>query len=149
MAKVLFVPDELEKRLDALSEKLMPPSGPAETLEGELIRAINKILYRFYNDGDYWYEGYGCTTAGPAAAFLMEKCPVEVKSLFDKSDGARNKDYERPLFSVARKIARHVEAKIKSNKLTPNEFDMLTFTSKYADEDTDTGWEDDEDDEDF
>ncbi|CAE7314011.1 unnamed protein product, partial [Symbiodinium microadriaticum] len=74
---------ELEDRLGVLSDKLMPMQGPAETFEGELVRAINKILYRFYNDGDYWHCGYGCETAGPAAAFLVAECPVEVEWTFN------------------------------------------------------------------
>lgn len=51
---------------------LVPDSGKADTVAGEMIRAINKILYRDWNDGDKFYEGYGLETCGPAAAYLMD-----------------------------------------------------------------------------
>lgn len=51
---------------------LVPKQGNASTLAGELLRAIMKILYRDYNDGDVFYQGYGLETCGPAAAFLMD-----------------------------------------------------------------------------
>ena len=51
---------------------LVPDSGKADSVAGEMIRAINKILYRDWNDGDKFYEGYGLETCGPAAAYLMD-----------------------------------------------------------------------------
>lgn len=35
-----------------LYEKLVPPYGPCETLEGELLRFVSKVYYRHNNDGD-------------------------------------------------------------------------------------------------
>ena len=35
-----------------LYAQLVPGQGAAETIEGELLRAISKIIYRHYNDGD-------------------------------------------------------------------------------------------------
>ena len=57
---------------DELFSILVPPSGKASTQAGELLRAIGKIIYRDYNDGDKFYQGYGLETCGPAAAFLMD-----------------------------------------------------------------------------
>ena len=51
---------------------LVPESGKCETLAGEMIRAMMRLLYRDYNDGDLFYESYGLEVAAPAAAFLME-----------------------------------------------------------------------------
>ena len=51
---------------------LVPESGKCETLAGEMIRAMMRLLYRDYNDGDLFYEGYGLETAAPAASFLKE-----------------------------------------------------------------------------
>ena len=41
-----FVGGTLEKRNQKLFDKLVPGSGASETVEGELIRAINRIVYR-------------------------------------------------------------------------------------------------------
>lgn len=63
---------ELEKKKgeNAWFEVLVPHDGPAKSVAGEWIRAIEKIRYRYYNDGDYFYTGYGLETSGPAASYL-------------------------------------------------------------------------------
>lgn len=50
----------------------IPNSGVANTLQGEVVRALAKLRYRYYNDGDYFYTGYGAETAGPAASFIKD-----------------------------------------------------------------------------
>jgi hypothetical protein len=42
----------LQKEYEALYEKLVPAQGAAETIEGEVLRAASKIVYRHFNDGD-------------------------------------------------------------------------------------------------
>lgn len=54
---------------------LVPTSGKADTEAGELIRAVMRILYRDFNDGDLFYQGYGIETCGDAVAFLCDKLP--------------------------------------------------------------------------
>lgn len=51
---------------------LVPRSGEAPTVAGEIVRAVNRIDYRFWNDGDMFYEGYGRETCGSSAAYLYE-----------------------------------------------------------------------------
>ena len=51
-----------EERINKLFEELVPVSGKAESLAGELIRAMSRIAYRFYNDGDQVGMGYGKET---------------------------------------------------------------------------------------
>ena len=59
-------------QFEHLFDVLVPDSGKCESLAGELIRACNKIEYRWFNDGDRWFEDYGIETAGPAAKFIMD-----------------------------------------------------------------------------
>ncbi len=142
MATALFLPKKLEDRLTALFDKLVSSSGPAGTLEGEAVRAINSILYRYYNDGDHLYKGYGIETAGSAAAFLMSSsCPVDVKSEIDKSDGVTGHAYERALFAAVKKIVDHVEARDGDFRESP--VDMFDFEAKYEPEDDSEEEEDD------
>ncbi len=66
--------DELSKaddKLELLFDKLVPSSGKADSVAGEMVRAMMRILYRDYNDGDVFYEGYGLETCGSSAEFLM------------------------------------------------------------------------------
>lgn len=51
---------------------LVPKSGKADTVAGEIYRAIARIDYRFFNDGDVFYKGYGRDTCGSSVAYLME-----------------------------------------------------------------------------
>lgn len=66
---------EADDPLHVAFELLVPSSGKADTVAGELIRAVNRIIYRDLNDGDLFYEGYGIETCGDAVAFLCEKIP--------------------------------------------------------------------------
>ena len=43
---------QLQKEYEELYDKLVPAQGAAETIEGEVLRAASKIVYRHYNDGD-------------------------------------------------------------------------------------------------
>jgi hypothetical protein len=73
------IPTEILAANDKLYEKLVPFEGKANTVEGEMLRAINRIIYRLYNDGDFFDEGYGIETAGPAHAYLLRDCPLSRK----------------------------------------------------------------------
>ena len=42
----------LQKEYEELYDKLVPAMGAADTIEGEVLRAASKIVYRHYNDGD-------------------------------------------------------------------------------------------------
>jgi hypothetical protein len=59
--------------LSALFKKLVPSNGPAETVEGEMVRAMNRIIYRCYNDGDVIGKGYGKETVDPSAKWLASR----------------------------------------------------------------------------
>ena len=43
---------QLSKEYNELYNKLVPSMGAADTIEGEVLRAASKIVYRHYNDGD-------------------------------------------------------------------------------------------------
>ena len=109
------VPDKLEKRHKPLYDKLVPNSGNAGTLEGEMLRAINRIIYRYYNDGDYFYTGYGIETAGYAHAFLTQHpSPLQSKleSLFNRSvDVKGDEEYEKVLNEALELILNFIESK--------------------------------------
>ena len=42
----------LQKEYDELWARLVPARGPAATKAGEALRAMSKLYYRWYNDGD-------------------------------------------------------------------------------------------------
>ena len=70
-----------EDRINKLFEELVPTSGKADSLAGELVRATARIGYRFFNDGDMVNQDYGKETCNPAARFLIAKGNAEISSL--------------------------------------------------------------------
>jgi len=54
----LDVPDSMKEAVKEFEKKNIPTSGPCKTRIGELFRAIQRIQYRAYNDGDLpWIVG--------------------------------------------------------------------------------------------
>ena len=99
-----------EERINKLFEELVPASGKAESLAGELIRAMSRIAYRFYNDGDQVGIGYGRETCNPAARFLMEEGNKRVSSLATAIWGIYDESaYENLLDILAEAVADYVE----------------------------------------
>ena len=138
-----FVGKELEDRNEPLYNKLVPGQGDAETVEGEMLRAINRIVYRFYNDGDKYFEGYGTETAGPAHSFLVNaNHPLKsaMIKLFDEPSG--DNSYERMLKDVLDMILDYIES--RQGKYTKNTLGgMFDYEPEFEEE------EDDEDDYDY
>lgn len=99
-----------DDKLEALFDILVPSSGPAETLAGELVRAMMRIEYRYYNDGDYFYTGYGLETCGSSAAFIADTTDEKIYSLI--IDTAENIDqniqYESSLERIANSVINYV-----------------------------------------
>jgi hypothetical protein len=120
-------------RSDALFEKLVPDEGPSDTVEGEMIRAISRIGYRYFNDGDYFYRGYGCETAGPSHAYLVKYSPIgsELRKIFKGALGKIDEEYEAILDNAVGLIVDYVEG--RNGNYKPNTRDMLACESIYKD----------------
>ena len=70
-------------QLDAWFEEYVPAEGKAETLGGEIVRAICKIGHRWNNDGDRFGVGYGNETCNDAVCFLLKSVPGLVDTTND------------------------------------------------------------------
>jgi len=135
-----FVGKALEDRNQPLYDELVAGSGKSDTMEGEMLRAINRIVYRYYNDGDEYHTGYGTETAGPAHSFLVNT-NTGVRSAMNMifKNGT---NYEETIVDALEHILSHIEA--KQGKYTPNTAgDMFDYEAEFED---DTYEEDDYDD---
>lgn len=65
---------ESAKEINGLFDKYVPVTGKAETLGGEIVRAVCRIGYRWLNDGDQLGIGYGRETVNPAGRMLESVC---------------------------------------------------------------------------
>lgn len=104
---------KLESKINDLTEQYVCPEGQCETLAGEILRAYNRIIYRYYNDGDVAGEGYGRETVNPALRFLFSQLP-SIKQFFeinyyDKSLYFIDYDYETILNKIGFIILDHFE----------------------------------------
>lgn len=84
--------DGAEERLEALHSALVPSRGKADTVAGELVRAMMRILYRDYNDGDVFYEGYGIDTCSGSVAYLI--ATVDTPKIYDGFSTIAESKYE-------------------------------------------------------
>ena len=65
---------------------MVPDTGKAESLAGERIRAISRIGYRYYNDGDQLGIDYGKETCNPAGRFLRANGNEQIAKLTAEFD---------------------------------------------------------------
>ena len=120
-------------RLQVLFEELVPPQGNAETVAGEIVRAMMRILYRDFNDGDVFYEGYGLETCSGSVAYLIDVLGDE---FIDDFEGIALRElhddsYTRELEKIADKVV---------NAILSNE----EYIASDNEEDSRSGkWEDD------
>jgi len=132
-----FVSKELEARNEPLYNKLVPGQGDAETVEGEMLRAINRLIYRWYNDGDKYYEGYGTETAGPAHSFLVNARHPQreaMNQLF--KEFISDDEYEKMLNDILDVILDHIES--RQGKYTKNTLGgIFNYEPEFEDEEDD------------
>jgi len=132
-----------DERINKLFEELVPASGKAENLAGELVRAASRIAYRNFNDGDHVGVGYGKETCNPAARFLIKKGNKEIGDLAAAIWGIENDTaYDKLVDILMGAVADYVEGTPELRE-TPTE-DMWSFRDK--DEDVDDSWDEEEDD---
>lgn len=116
--------------IDSFFEELVPSSGKADTKAGELIRAMMRILYRDYNDGDKFNEGYGLETCGPAAAYLIQNDFTDLRDYAEEKheEGMFTDDNDEEYTDFLNSVAEQVITYIEQNPqllIEPNDEDML------------------------
>lgn len=62
----------LESELEALTKDLVPLANKAETVHGEILRAVNRIAYRMWNDGMSFFININECSCAEAAAYLHQ-----------------------------------------------------------------------------
>ena len=131
--------------LNGYFKELVPSIGKSESVAGELVRAINRLLYRYFNDGDQLGIGYGNETCNPAARYLQRYGSHNVRMLVDNMWDENNTDqYEEYLVELVDEINDMVrDNQYLRNKPTP---DMFSFKKpeddQWGDDDYDEGYGD-------
>lgn len=134
------------KRFEELSDALMKSSGKSDTVGGELVRAVNRICYRFYNDGDVIGCGYGNETCNMAGRYILQYGNKEMRDVLktmwngdvnDTDYAMADKPYELLLSQLVDETVKYIDN--GNNELNKETEDMLDFSyqedSKYDLED--------------
>ena len=120
-----------EDVLDKVFQFMVPSQGMCETEAGELVRAMTRLLYRRYNDGDWFFQDYGLETCAPSAAYLMEYGGDKVASILqDRMERIYDMDgdtYELALKQAASALLNYLENNEKLFQVKPND-DSRDFT---------------------
>ena len=139
--------DESGKFQDVYEElwKHVPSQGPTEFLETELLRALAKIYYRCYNDGEYLTELYNeDESIVYAYNFIKENAPElndELAKLIETTD---EKSYQAQLDVLLDKFLESVDL----DNLTPSTDDYQGPKYRFFDDSSLTLLIDDENEED-
>ena len=97
-------------RINALHRELVPYSGKAGSLAGELVRAVCHIGYRLLNDGDMAGRGYGRETCNPATRFIACNTPEDIGDHADYLRIVSDSRYKETLDTLTGLIADYIEA---------------------------------------
>lgn len=126
-----------EQRINMLFERLVPESGKADTVAGEIVRAMARIGYRWYNDGDQLGIGYGRETVNPAARYLAKKCSYEVaKTISEAWEIYDETAYEKKLNKIMAAVLIYLDAHPELEQAENTE-DMWEYRDEYEDVDRD------------
>lgn len=92
--------------LDDMFEVAVPPQGQCDNIGCELIRAMMRVMYRDYNDGDVFYQGYGLETCCSDAAFVMDNTDDEIYRDFMNiaENGYEDNAYTQALENITGKL---------------------------------------------
>lgn len=99
------------KRRDQIDDLLIPNSGKCETKAGELMRALQRLLYRKWNDGDMFYCDYGLETCASSAAYLMDESTGHIYDILrDIMDDLSEDDtrYDKALKAVEQALIKYL-----------------------------------------
>ena len=134
---LMMISDELNKEFDVdgnletWTEDYVPVSGHAITKGGEIIRAANRIIYRYENDGDEIGRGYGKETVNPAARYIVETTDFSDNSTIERMLAKEewSYDYEDWL----EKFKRNIEDYLRDHEElfhTVNKDDMWNYKTE-------------------
>ena len=130
------------EKMSVLFDELVPVSGKADSLAGEIVRAASRVGYRFLNDGDQLGIGYGKETCNPAGRFLLKRTNEKIAGIVSDMFGLYSEEkYEDSLKDLLNAVVEYVE---ENPELRHTETEDMY---DYYDESEDV--DDDEDDDDY
>lgn len=165
--------EEIDNFYEELCDKYVPACGKAKTVGGEIVRAVSRIHYRFYNDGDFAGYGYGIETAGSPCSYLSDVLCDDVDDIDKLLDNLTSitpeehheKEYTNALYALEKEIASYLKEHPEVFE-EENEDDMWNYypynkgcsdweerlhwgDDDWGDDDDEDDWGDDDDEDDW
>lgn len=130
------------KYIEQKSDTLVPSTGKADTVAGEIVRAFDRITYRYYNDGDVVDTGYGIITVNPSFRYLYDTIPdiagLKIPQCSGFPDEINCDEYEKFLYDLQQIVQSYLQ-KHPELEETPNEDDSRT--ASYEEENAYSEWQ--------
>lgn len=96
---------EYFKQFSDIINKYLPEEGQGDTMASQIVTAVNKLVYRYFNDGDYYDNvmSYFDSVEDQSsyANWLDRYCPETSRILYTIKDMGNSKDYEALLKALA------------------------------------------------
>lgn len=92
-------------KFEEITNKYMPSSGEGETKASQLVTAINKLVYKWYNDGDVYDNTYSmdgwCNDLSSYANWIYKNYPESQGILENIANIITDEEYEQILKQLA------------------------------------------------
>lgn len=143
-------------RFQITNDRYLPETGEGSTKASQIVTAVTKLVYKWYNDGDvydnrYFMDGW-CNDLSSYANWLVKYADAG-EVLYRISDCRNDSDYEDLLKDLADKL---LDMEDLEKQETPVEGSIYDCEGPFVfeepeedDEYEDYEWEEDEDDEEF
>lgn len=121
-------------KFDGVTEKYLPERGEGETKATQIVTALNKLIYKYYNDGDVFDNTYYLESGGndlsDYANWLYHHTTEKVKTILNKIEKCySDDDYEDLLKELADSLF-NGEYLAKQNELE-KEFSIYDYDGKF------------------
>ena len=146
-------------KFDDVCDKYLPVSGEGETIATQIVTAVCKLVYKWYNDGDVFDNTHflkGWANDLSSYANWLRKYTESARYILDNIDSIKtNEEYEQMLADLADTLLKdeYLESMLKEEKIGsvyncdgPYEFVQDSYDEEY-DEEYDYDSEDFEEDE--
>ena len=142
------LPENIQDQYNQLFSELVPPSGSAKTVGGEILRALSKLVYRYYNDGDRCFVDWTGDMSNVNMCWrlldnqLSSKNPQIKKILRNIQNSVEDDDYSCACDNLIIAVVKMFSGEDSDWLREPANFRMEDFYNKDEDE---PSYDDDED----
>lgn len=138
---------DLDQRFHEYFVRLVPERGKAPSEAGEIVRAMTRIAYRNFNDGDHIGLGYGKETCNAAARYLQAHVGGDAREIIDDMWGMQSDRIYNAAVATLQQVVLDFLEKHPELEQKANEEDMWDYLIESEDRDYPEEDDDEDDDE--